>query len=153
MSNTGLDYVQERGFEPITWDAFQALSSGDSLTHAAQVANLFFEGCVTYNRNGYMRGNELFAYFESFCEWVDCWHVNRAVTTEWLADQWKTYAESIHNKDVQLGWFIYHDFPKEGAHLLILGVSCTILDGMRHPDEPVMVTADYDPEANTIKIE
>ena len=58
MDNTGLDYVQEKGFEPITWAEFQALSLDDSLAHAAQVANLFFEGCVTYDRNGYMKGND-----------------------------------------------------------------------------------------------
>lgn len=149
----GTDYLNRKGFTPVTWDEFHALAREDYMAHLEIIANFFFKDCMVVSEGSFIEASDLFKYFESFCEWTNCWHVGRAVDPEWLANSWKKYADDVLDRDIQLGWIIFHEFVEEGAHLMILNVSVTVLDGMRDPNEPLFVTADYDPAANTIKVE
>ena len=153
------EHLNNHGLKTMSWDAFQQLSVDDQFAYSLEVAQLFFKNCVRvgkeeiYEFQCAMKADDAFEYFECYCEWIGCWHVNRFVGSEWLTDRWKEYAGKVHGKDVQLGWCVYQDFVEEGAHLLIFGMACTALEGMRHPNEQTFVTADYNPEANTIEIE
>lgn len=137
----------------MTEQEFKGLSSEDLLNYCEQIAIQFFDKCVVTERHAAMLAKDLFTYFENYCESIDKYFVNLAVNTDWLKEQAKQHIESRDNYCVDLGWFVYQEFVKEGFHDIILGIKIfQLADNMRDPNEPTFITVDYDKETGLVDI-